>query len=173
MTAKLAKMPINSDEQSMLRLENQLCFQIYSASRAMTQTYRPLLTAIGLTYPQYLVMLVLWEKQSEFAAGEARAGETFASSSVSELGMHLRLDSGTLSPLLKRLEAQGLLLRQRNVKDERQVEVVLTEQGLALSEKAAEIPGKLLCDLDMPKVELKGLKKQLERLLDMMNSMSH
>lgn len=108
-----------------LRLENQLCFALYSTSLAMTKIYKPMLDAIRLTYPQYLVMLVLWEEDGLM---------------VSEIGERLFLDSGTLSPLLKRLEATGLLARLRDTEDERRVRVKLTVAGNSLRVKAAEIP---------------------------------
>lgn len=108
-----------------LQLEEQLCFALYSASRALTRAYQPLLSPLGLTYPQYLVMLVLWE-------GKAL--------SVSELGERLALDSGTLTPLLKRLEASELIERRRDRDDERVVRVTLTRRGAALRERAAQVP---------------------------------
>ncbi|TAL54900.1 MarR family transcriptional regulator [Pandoraea sp.] len=108
-----------------LRLENQLCFALYSTSLAMTKIYKPLLDAIGLTYPQYLVMLVLWESD----------GLT-----VSEIGERLFLDSGTLTPLLKRMEANGLLTRLRDADDERRVRVKLSKAGNDLKGAAASIP---------------------------------
>ncbi|MGW4370688.1 MarR family winged helix-turn-helix transcriptional regulator [Nocardia takedensis] len=111
-----------------LQLDNQVCFALYAASRAMTRLYRPLLDGLGLTYPQYLVMLVLWERQPV---------------TVKELGTALELDSGTLSPLLKRLEANGLLTRTRSVEDERSVQVRLTEQGAALRARARTVPRRL------------------------------
>jgi MarR family transcriptional regulator, organic hydroperoxide resistance regulator len=112
------------------RLEEQLCFALYSASRAFTRAYQPLLSPLGLTYPQYLVMLVLWE-------GEAL--------SVSELGARLALDSGTLTPLLKRLEQAKLVKRRRNAEDERVVVVSLTAAGQALHQHALEVPVELAC----------------------------
>ena len=108
-----------------LRLDNQLCFALYSTSLAMTKIYKPLLDAIGLTYPQYLVMLVLWEEDGLM---------------VSEIGERLFLDSGTLTPLLKRMEATGLLARLRDTEDERRVRVHLTAAGKRLKVKAADIP---------------------------------
>ena len=102
-----------------------LCFELHAASRAMTAVYRPLLEEIGLTYPQYLVMLLLWEEEPRL---------------VKELGHALELDSGTLSPLLKRLEAAGLVRRERRATDERAVEVTLTPTGRALQERARHIP---------------------------------
>jgi len=108
-----------------LKLDDQLCFALYAASRAMTARYRPRLDALGLTYPQYLVMVVLWDE-----------GET----SVRGLGERLRLDSGTLSPLLQRLEAGGLIDRRRSAGDERSVLVQSTTQGHTLRDRAARIP---------------------------------
>jgi DNA-binding MarR family transcriptional regulator len=168
MSEENVKLPINTQERRRLLLENQLCFQVYSASRAMTQAYRPLLKQLGLTYPQYLVMLLLWEKQGQIETADASC--PLAPSSVSALGQSLRLDSGTLSPLLKRLEQQGLLRRQRSQEDERQLEVVLTSQGIALSEQAAHVPHKLMCDLEMPIETLRALKQQLEQLQKKINS---
>lgn len=108
-----------------LLLEDQLCFALYAASRSVTARYRPLLDGLGLTYPQYLVMLVLWERDSV---------------SVRQLGTALQLESSTLSPLLKRLEAGGLVLRERRTDDERSVAVRLTEAGARLQETARSIP---------------------------------
>ena len=113
-----------------LKLDNQLCFALYATSRAMTQAYQPLLEPLGLTYPQYLVMLVLWEQDGV---------------SVKQLGERLLLDSGTLTPLLKRLEAAGLLQRQRASQDERRVEVWLSDAGKALEQQAAAIPQAMRC----------------------------
>ncbi|MDX3129389.1 MarR family transcriptional regulator [Streptomyces europaeiscabiei] len=108
-----------------LLLEDQLCFALYAASRAVTARYRPLLDELGLTYPQYLVMLVLWEQDSI---------------SVRDLGAALQLESSTLSPLLKRLEAGGLLRRERRTDDERSVSIRLTESGARLKERARTVP---------------------------------
>ena len=113
-----------------LHLENQLCFALYSASLAMTKLYKPLLEALGLTYPQYLVMLVLWEEDGL---------------NVSDIGERLFLDSGTLTPLLKRLETAGFVQRTRDPKDERRVGITLTDTGRALSSEAAKLPS---CVLD-------------------------
>ena len=112
-------------DNEALRLDNQLCFALYSTSLAMTKMYKPMLEAIRLTYPQYLAMLVLWEED----------GLT-----VSEIGERLLLDSGTLTPLLKRMEATGLLVRLRDTEDERRVRVKLTAAGNSLRVQAAEIP---------------------------------
>jgi MarR family transcriptional regulator, organic hydroperoxide resistance regulator len=113
-----------------LRLDNQLCFALYAASRAVTQAYQPLLGPLGLTYPQYLVLLVLWEKDGLL---------------VKEIGGRLDLDSGTLTPLLKRLEAQGLVVRKRQDADQRQVRIHLSPEGRALEERALAVPRSLAC----------------------------
>ncbi|MFD4586582.1 MarR family winged helix-turn-helix transcriptional regulator [Streptomyces sp. NPDC058434] len=106
-----------------LALEDQLCFALYTASRAITNRYRPLLSELGLTYPQYLVMLALWEQ---------------GALPIKNVGAALKLDYGTLTPLLKRLEAQGLIRRERRVDDERSVQVTLTQQGVELRERVRE-----------------------------------
>lgn len=130
-------------------LDNQLCFSLYSASLAMTKLYKPLLEKLELTYPQYLVMLVLWESDGP---------------SVSALGERLCLDSGTLTPLLKRLEAAGWLARQRSLEDERRVHVWLSSQGRQLQERAAHIPGCVLAQSGLQLDELKVLNQQLKHL---------
>ena len=132
-----------------LRLDSQLCFALYAATRAMTQAYAPLLEPLGLTYPQYLVMLVLWE-----GCGVP----------VKHLGERLQLDSGTLTPLLKRLEAQGLVARRRDTDDERVVRIDLTAAGRALRRRAADVPRKLLCKMDLDLPELAQLRAQLNGL---------
>jgi MarR family transcriptional regulator, organic hydroperoxide resistance regulator len=132
-----------------MRLEEQLCFALYAASRRMTATYRPLLEALDLTYPQYLVMLVLWEQD----------GLT-----VRELGQRLQLDSGTLTPLLKRLQAAELVTRQRRQEDEREVDIRLTAAGLALREKASGIPECLAQCMQLPFEQMQTLRDELKRL---------
>jgi DNA-binding MarR family transcriptional regulator len=132
-----------------LLLDDQLCFALYAASRAMTSLYRPLLDELGLTYPQYLVMIVLWER---------------GSSSVKELGAALHLDYGTLSPLLKRLEGAGLLRRERRAHDERSVQVVLTDAGAALREGARAIPPVIRAATGLAAQESEGLRVALRRL---------
>ena len=134
-----------------LYLNNQVCFPIYAASRLVMQAYRPLLAELGLTYPQYLVMMVLWETN----------GLT-----VREIGARLYLDSGTLTPLLKRLEKQDLLTRNRRVDDDRTVENHLTETGRKLQEQALSIPNELVCNADLDPKELGSLQKQLNTLVD-------
>ena len=145
-------MPIQTAlSDQALRLDNQLCFALYSASLAMTKLYKPLLDELGLTYPQYLALLVLWEQDGV---------------SVSELGQRLSLDSGTLTPLLKRLEAAGLLTRLRDAEDERRVRVVLTADGRALKTKARRIPGCILAATQCDLSEITSLTRQVQALRD-------
>ena len=132
-----------------LMLDHQLCFALYSASLAMTKRYKPLLEALGLTYPQYLVMLVLWE----------HSGVT-----VSQLGERLFLDSGTLTPLLKRMEAAGLLQRIRSMKDERRVQITLTAAGRRLKASAGRVPSCVVQAAGCPLPELVALTRQLQAL---------
>lgn len=142
-----------SDANPLL-LANQVCFALYSASHAMTRVYRPLLDALGLTYPQYLVMMLLWERDGR---------------SVKDLGEQLGLDSGTLTPLLKRLEAQGMVARSRDPADERVVRVRLTEAGTGLRDKALGTPreilkasGHTIAELSAIRDDLNVLKARLE-----------
>ncbi len=132
-------------------LDNQLCFALYSASLAMTKLYKPLLESLGLTYPQYLVMLVLWEGDGP---------------SVSSLGERLNLDSGTLTPLLKRMETAGWLVRQRSSEDERRVHVWLSATGRHLQAQSAHIPDCILTHSGLALGELVTLKGQIQRLRD-------
>ncbi len=132
-----------------LRLDNQLCFALYAASGLVTRAYRPLLEPLGLTYPQYLVMLALWEQ---------------APRTVKALGQALELDSGTLTPLLKRLESAGFVTRTRDAQDERRVQIALTQAGEALREKAAEVPVALACQLQLPLDEIADLRTTLQDL---------
>ncbi|MET7403323.1 MarR family transcriptional regulator [Dactylosporangium sp. NPDC005572] len=133
----------------VLPLDRQVCFALYTASRAVTARYRPLLDELGLTYPQYLVLLALWE----------RDGRT-----VKELGTALRLDSSTLSPLLKRLETAGLVHRERRADDERSVTVRLTPHGAGLRTRASALPARLLCEDGLDLDELNELRITLTRL---------
>ena len=133
-----------------LRLDNQLCFPLYAAARAVTQAYQPLLARLGLTYPQYLVLMVLWEEDGL---------------SVKQIGRRLYLDSGTLTPLLKRLEQAGLVRRVRGRQDERVVQVFLTAGGRRLERRAQEIPQALLCKLAMPLGEVLEVRDGVRRLL--------
>ena len=139
----------NETPVNMLALENQFCFALYSSSLALTKTYKPLLDELGLTYPQYLVMLVLWEHDGIL---------------VKDIGKALFLDSGTLTPLLKRLEANGLLQRQRDEDDERQVRIKLTDTGKNLRNAALGIPEKILCASGQNKETLVQLREQLNSL---------
>lgn len=135
--------------EGSLLLDDQLCFALYAASRAVTARYRPLLDELGLTYPQYLVMLVLWEQDSI---------------SVRDLGTALQLESSTLSPLLKRLEAGGLLRRERRPDDERSVAIRLTEAGAKLRERARAVPPAIDAAMGLTP-EQDALAKQLLRLI--------
>ncbi|KHE02546.1 MarR family transcriptional regulator [Pantoea stewartii] len=134
-----------------LLLDQQLCFALYSANLAMHKVYRKLLSQMDITYPQYLVMLVLWQQDSL---------------TVSEIGERLFLDSATLTPLLKRLENAGLINRQRSRQDERQVVVSLTDAGWALRQQAESIPDDIQCASDCSEDEMYALKLQLNQLRD-------
>lgn len=134
----------------MLQLENQLCFPLYAVSRLVTKTYQPLLQELDLTYPQYLVLLLLWEHQEL---------------SVKELGERLLLDSGTLTPLLKRLEQRGLVSRRRDVRDERSVRIGLQPAGEALRQRAACIPEALIARFQLSPAEFETLRAQLNQLI--------
>ncbi|MGE2715628.1 MarR family winged helix-turn-helix transcriptional regulator [Mycolicibacterium litorale] len=136
-----------------LRLDQHLCFALYSATRAMTAAYRPVLTELNLTYPQYLVLLVLWEE------GPVTVGR---------LGERLHLDSGTLSPLLKRLEANGFLVRLRSRTDERQVEIILTDAGRELEERAQCIPEQLFTATGLSVDDAEQLRDAVRQLNDVL-----
>lgn len=145
---------MSKQTDELLKLDNQLCFQLYSASRLMTKLYQPLLKPLDLTYPQYLVMLVLWEMP---------IGHKFT---VTMLGERLKLDSGTLTPLLKRLEAKRLLQRQRSNEDERQVWVRLTALGESLKQQAKRVPEKLLCDAGVKAEEVAAMREMMKNLFE-------
>ncbi|MGX9966725.1 MarR family winged helix-turn-helix transcriptional regulator [Roseomonas sp. F4] len=132
-----------------LRLEQNLCFAVYAANHAFTAAYKPLLEPLGLTYPQYLVLLVLWEVEAP---------------TVKALGQRLHLDSGTLTPLLKRMESAGLVQRRRDAEDERQVRIVLTPRGRALEAEAIAVQSQLFCALQAPGAELEELRARLATL---------
>lgn len=143
---------------SSLRLDDQLCFALYSASHLMTKAYKPMLAQLGITYPQYLALLVLWE-QDDLTVGR--------------LGERLFLDSGTLTPLLKRLEGAGLIVRRRDPADERQVRIVLTEAGRSLQATAQACYEQLVCGLGLSAETVGGLRgqvvelrRELDRLLE-------
>ena len=136
-------------QRNLLQLESQLCFALYSANLAMSKVYRKLLRDLNLTYPQYLVMLVLWEQDGVM---------------VSEIGDKLFLDSATLTPLLKRLETAGLLTRVRAVQDERQVIVSLTPQGRELRKQAESVPEGVFCATECSLPEIETMTRNLGSL---------
>jgi DNA-binding MarR family transcriptional regulator len=138
------------DDEDYLRLDLQVCFPLYAASNLLGRLYRPVLAPLGLTYPQYLVMLVLWQE---------------APQSVSALGDRLHLDSGTLTPLLKRMENAGLVTRTRDAADERRVLIGLTEQGVALRQAARDVPATLASGLSLSSQELADLRASVQHLV--------
>lgn len=139
------------DYREAMKLANQLCFPLYAAARHVTGLYTPWLKPLGLTYTQYIVLLVLWEKDGI---------------SVTEIGEKLMLDNGTLSPLLKKMEQAGYLERRRCRKDDRVVEITLTDAGRALQEKAREVPGRVASCIDLPPEKAQALYNLLYELLD-------
>jgi DNA-binding MarR family transcriptional regulator len=148
---------MDSQSGNLLQLDKFFCFQLHAASRAVTGLYRTLLEPLGLTYPQYLVMVVLWEKESL---------------NVKQLGEKLFLDSGTLTPMLKKLENQGLVVRQRAAADERQVIIGLTSQGRSLRQSAEAVPVALLCQLGMSEGEAGQLHHTIHRFLSQLHVLS-
>ncbi|MDX5984379.1 MarR family winged helix-turn-helix transcriptional regulator [Sphingomonas echinoides] len=143
------------EDDDFLRLDLQVCFPLYAASNLFSRLYRPVLAKLGLTYPQYLVMLVLWEQ---------------APQSVGALGERLHLDSGTLTPLLKRMEGAGLVTRQRDAADERRVLIALTEQGMALRQQARDVPQTLASGLSLSPEELIELRASVQHLVAVLAS---
>ena len=144
----------NNTAYEQLKLENQLCFPLYACAKEVVRLYTPYLDPLGLTYTQYITMLVLWEKKLV---------------SVKALGELLWLDSGTLTPLLKKLEAKGLVTRSRSKEDERSVEIGLTDEGRALEEQAAAVPAKVGSCLKMPPEEAAALYSLLYKTLNRLN----
>ncbi len=142
---------MENDYHEAMKLANQLCFPLYAAARNVTGLYTPWLKPLGLTYTQYIVFLVLWEKDGV---------------SVTEIGEKLMLDNGTLSPLLKKMEQAGYLERRRCRDDDRVVEITLTESGRALQEKAKDIPGHVASCIDLPPEKARMLYSLLYRLLE-------
>lgn len=138
-------------KDELLKLDNQLCFTIYACSREVIRLYRPFLAELGITYTQYVALLVLWEKESI---------------TLKELGEKLFLDSGTLTPLLKKMEAANLLVRQRSQKDERTICISLTKQGKSLKNQAYEIPEKVICSARLDLKEVIDLREKLKKLLN-------
>lgn len=143
----------DNPKESHLNLSDMVCFAIYSTANALTRAYQPILSKLELTYPQFLVMIVLWEQDNR---------------TVSEIGAKLSLDSGTLTPLLKRLEAAGHIARRRDSQDERQVRITLSDEGRALRLEAESIPEQVLCALGQPISDLQDLRAQL---LDVRNNL--
>ena len=139
----------------LLRLDRQICFPLYAASNMLTRLYRPVLEKLGLTYPQYLVMLVLWES---------------APHSVGDLGSKLHLDSGTLTPLLKRLEQAGFVSRRRDADDERRVLVHLTRSGRALKRPARAVPATLAKSLNVPLSDVETLRRAVQAMVAVLSS---
>ncbi|ROM93456.1 MarR family winged helix-turn-helix transcriptional regulator [Pseudomonas brassicacearum] len=146
---------MNDVSADSLLLDSQLCFKLYAASRAVIRGYKPMLDQLGLTYPQYLVMLVLWEWQQ--SAPEQPT--------VKALGERLSLDSGTLTPLLKRLEQLHLVQRQRSARDEREVHLSLSPAGVALREQVGPLKARLLCESGVDLERLGELRDGLDQLL--------
>ena len=153
---------MNSSSVDSLTLDSQLCFKLYAASRAVIRGYKPMLDQLGLTYPQYLAMLVLWEWQQ--SAPEQPT--------VKALGERLALDSGTLTPLLKRLEQLQLVQRQRSARDEREVHLSLTPQGQALRDQVGPLKARLLCDSGVDLDRLNELRSGLDQLLVQIKALS-
>ncbi len=151
----MGAIPMAYDYREAMKLENQLCFPLYAAARNVTNLYTPLLQPLGLTYTQYLVFLVLWE----------RDGLT-----VGEIGEKLMLDNGTLSPLLKKLQQAGYIERQRCKEDERVVRITLTQEGKALQQQAKEIPLKAANCIDLPPEKARALYTLLYELLNQTNN---
>ena len=139
--------------QAGVKIDNMLCFALYAASRTAVDSYRPLLDKLDLTYPQYLTLLLLWEREPR---------------TIKEIGNTLYLDSGTLSPLLKRLEKKGFLTRQRDTRDERVVNISLTGAGYDLKERVKELPEILFCQIGWPVQEFALLVERLHRLTERM-----
>ena len=142
------------DQHKTPQLGNQLCFPLYVIAKEITGLYRPLLDELDITYPQYLVMMVLWEHQRL---------------TVNQIGEKLFLDSGTITPLLKRLEAKSYIVRQRKIEDERVVEISLTDEGERLQDKACLIPEKMNDRLDLSETDVQELKQAISKLLDKIN----
>ena len=153
---------MNSSSVDSLTLDSQLCFKLYAASRAVIRGYKPMLDQLGLTYPQYLAMLVLWEWQQ--SAPEQPT--------VKALGERLALDSGTLTPLLKRLEQLQLVQRQRSARDEREVHLSLTPQGQALRDQVGPLKARLLCESGVDLDRLNELRNGLDQLLVQIKALS-
>jgi DNA-binding MarR family transcriptional regulator len=153
---------MNELSADSLKLDSQLCFKLYAASRAVIRAYKPMLDRLGLTYPQYLAMLVLWEWQDSPPEQPT----------VKALGQRLALDSGTLTPLLKRLEQMAFVQRQRSARDEREVHLSLSEAGSALREQVGPLKARLLCDSGVDLDRLSELRSGLDHLLGQIKALS-
>ena len=138
------------DKYESIKLDNQVCFSLYAASREIIKLYKPFLDKFNLTYTQYIAMLVLWEDEK---------------STVKDIGKRLHLDSGTLTPLLKKIESMGLVKRYRDVNDDRVVIVELTQQGRLLKDEVTDVPREMACKINMSKEDLIALKSRLDDLL--------
>jgi DNA-binding MarR family transcriptional regulator len=153
---------MNELSADSLKLDSQLCFKLYATSRAVIRAYKPMLDRLGLTYPQYLAMLVLWEWQDSPPEQPT----------VKALGQRLALDSGTLTPLLKRLEQMAFVQRQRSARDEREVHLSLSEAGSALREQVGPLKARLLCDSGVDLDRLSELRSGLDHLLGQIKALS-
>jgi DNA-binding MarR family transcriptional regulator len=142
---------MTTDATSLLRLEDQVCFALAIASRSVVSVYRPVLEPYGLTHPQYLVLLALWERSPR---------------SVKDLGREVQLEPATLSPLLKRLETAGLVTRERSTSDERMLDIALTPAGVGLRDEAESIPPRIIDKLGMDVAELESLRASLWRVIE-------
>jgi DNA-binding MarR family transcriptional regulator len=141
------------DKYECLKIENQLCFPLYAASREVIKQYTPILDKYNLTYTQYIAMLVIWEKEKVTVKG---------------IGKILHLDSGTLTPLLKKIESMGLITRYRDVNDDRVVIAELTQKGAELKEKIVGVPNEVLCKINLSREKAVKLKKLLDELLEIL-----
>ncbi len=144
-----------SQKYDCLKLENQICFPLYACAKEIVRKYKPFLDKLDLTYTQYITMLILWEKKQ---------------SNVKELGKNLYLDSGTLTPLLKKLESKGYISRQRSERDERNLIVTITDDGMKLRERALEVPSKMGKCVRLDKEQAELLYKMLYQVLDSLDS---
>lgn len=140
-----------------LKLDNQVCFSLYRAINAMVRNYKPLLEPLGLTYPQYIVMMVLWEKDNV---------------SVRTISEHTHLDSGTLTPLLKRLAEKGLLMRNIAEQDEREKRIVLTEKAKQLEHEAAKVQAQMLCKIGLPMETIESVKHNADLIAELLQGSS-
>lgn len=141
--------PLDAQSQKALHLDQQLCFALYSTSLAMTKVYKPLLDKLGLTYPQYLIMLILWQNDGL---------------ALKDVGEQLQIDSGALTPVIKRMEAMGLLIRSRNPQNERTLEIRLTKAGWAMRVQAAEVNRTVGVSCCMAEPEIHALRQELVQL---------